>query len=215
MTITAVGWDPEGILAEPRGGHIERRKWQKMLQGDEEQRQKVEAAAKAELERRRQERDARVVPASDVGLIDFFLSTDVPEMEYEIARCRARLTPAFFAVLSSEKTNAKFSLLPSSSDSDSDRLIELEALEKVLLDGIAAYDRMAEEMVNAKEKLARILESREKKQTLLDMAAKNELDKSLLLLLDQNIAAAHSANQVQAVEFMEKIRGAVLKYMTK
>ena len=34
---------------------------------------------------------------------------------------------------------------------------------------------------------------------LLDMVEKNELNRSLLALLDENIANAHSANQVIAV----------------
>eukprot|EP01018_Ginkgo_biloba_P006067 Gb_29626 [translate_table: standard] len=95
-----------------------------------------------------------------------------------------------------------------------DRLVELEALHKVLTEGIEAYDQMAADLIGAKDRLSRILASKDKKSTLLEMVEKNELNRSLLALLDENIAAAQNANQEQAALFMEKVRAAVLKYMT-
>ncbi|BBH03196.1 hypothetical protein Prudu_013992 [Prunus dulcis] len=47
-----------------------------------------------------------------------------------------------------------------------------------------------------------------------EMVERNELNRSFLTLLDENIANAHKGNQKQAADFMEKLRGAVLKYMT-
>eukprot|EP00252_Welwitschia_mirabilis_P016837 TRINITY_DN3742_c0_g1_i1.p2 TRINITY_DN3742_c0_g1~~TRINITY_DN3742_c0_g1_i1.p2 ORF type:complete len:126 (-),score=28.69 TRINITY_DN3742_c0_g1_i1:576-953(-) len=95
-----------------------------------------------------------------------------------------------------------------------DRLIELEALYKILVEGIEAYDKMTSDLTQAKDRLANILSSKDKKATLLDMAARNELDRTLLALLDENIAVAQSAKQDQAVAYMEKIRTSMLKYLT-
>ncbi|KAK3041057.1 hypothetical protein RJ639_026854, partial [Escallonia herrerae] len=77
-----------------------------------------------------------------------------------------------------------------------------------------AYDKLQADMVTAKVSLTKILTSKDVKATLLDMVEQNELNRSLLALLDENISNANKGNQKQAAAFMEKLRGAVLKYMT-
>ncbi|CAI5473636.1 unnamed protein product [Closterium sp. Yama58-4] len=213
LHVVAVGWDPEGILAPPQPGHIARRKAQHQMVDEEAERAKREAAAKQEAARRREARASRVVPDTDEGLIEFFLSTEVPDMEAEIARCRPRLTPAFFTALRTAMGQLRFAARPSADDAD--KLAELEALETVLQEGIAAYDALEKAMTGAKERLQRLLSAKDKRAELLAMAASNELDRDLLALLDENIAAATAANQKEAVEFMEKVRGAMVKYMVK
>ena len=42
---------------------------------------------------------SREVPEATEALVEFFLDTEAPEMDYEIARCRPRLTPEFFSYL--------------------------------------------------------------------------------------------------------------------
>ncbi|XLU27015.1 hypothetical protein S245_063081, partial [Arachis hypogaea] len=49
---------------------------------------------------------------------------------------------------------------------------------------------------------------------LLQMVESSEINRSLLALLDENIADAHRSSQKQAAEYMEKLRGALLKYIT-
>lgn len=73
---------------------------------------------------------------------------------------------------------------------------------------------MQADLITAKNSLTKILTSKDVKATLLELVEKNELNRSLLTLLDENIADAHRANQKQAAEFMEKLRVAVLKYIT-
>ncbi|XP_020964773.1 uncharacterized protein LOC107614504 isoform X1 [Arachis ipaensis] len=46
------------------------------------------------------------------------------------------------------------------------------------------------------------------------MVESSEINRSLLALLDENIADAHRSSQKQAAEYMEKLRGALLKYIT-
>lgn len=207
-----VGWDPEGILGPPSGGHIARREFQKKFEEDSEQKEALERQLLQERDRRRAAREARVVPDTAADLAEYFLETEAPEIEYEIARCRPRLNQEFLEYLKAEMATLRFAL-PRTKEMD-DRLVELEALHKVLTEGIEAYDRMAVDLIGAKDRLARILASEDKKATLLEMVERNELDRSLLALLDENIAAAQAANQEQAVLFMEKIRAAILKYLT-
>ncbi len=42
---------------------------------------------------------ARQPPEKIEDLVEFFLDTEAPEMEFEVARCRPQLTPEFFAYL--------------------------------------------------------------------------------------------------------------------
>ncbi|CAI5517042.1 unnamed protein product, partial [Closterium sp. Naga37s-1] len=194
LHVVAVGWDPEGILAAPQPGHIARRKQQHQMVDEEAERAKREAVAKQEAARRREARASRVVPDTDDGLIEFFLSTEVPDMEAEIARCRPRLTPAFFTSLRTAMGQLRFAARPTADDAD--RLAELEALETVLQEGIAAYDALEKAMTGARERLHRLLSAKDKRAELLAMAGSNELDRDLLTLLDENIAAATAANQL-------------------
>ncbi|GJP50549.1 hypothetical protein CLOM_g9706 [Closterium sp. NIES-68] len=213
LHVVAVGWDPEGILAAPQPGHIARRQQQQRMVDDEHERARQEAAAREEAARRREARASRVVPDSDEGLVEFFLSTELPDMEAQIARCHPRLTPAFFTSLRTAMGQLRFAARPTADDAD--RLAELEALETVLQEGIAAYDALEKAMTGARERLHRLLASKDKRAELLAMAASGELDRDLLTLLDENIAAATQSNQKEAVEFMEKLRGGVVKYMVK
>lgn len=95
-----------------------------------------------------------------------------------------------------------------------DRVIELEAIQKVLLEGTEAYDKMEADLVSAKQRLMKILQSKDKKATLLEMVERNELNRSVLALLDENIASALANDQREAAEFMENIRATMLKYIT-
>ncbi|KAH7434285.1 hypothetical protein KP509_06G009400 [Ceratopteris richardii] len=140
------------------------------------------------------------------------METEAQEIEYEIARCRPRLTEDFFSYLRNEIGSIRFSV--NQTKEMEDRLHELEVLNKVLEEGIEAYDKLTKDMLGARERLTRLLSSKDKKATLLDMVERNEVDRSLLSLLDENIAGASSQGQAEAVRFLEKIRGAVVKYIT-
>ncbi|MCI14253.1 hypothetical protein A2U01_0035382, partial [Trifolium medium] len=63
-----------------------------------------------------------------------------------------------------------------------------------------AYDKMQNELIKSKESLTKILTSKDVKATLLEMVESNEINRSLLTLLDENIATAHEAKQVISIE---------------
>jgi len=46
------------------------------------------------------------------------------------------------------------------------------------------------------------------------MVERNELNISILTLLDENIASAKTSNQDDAVAFMENVRSSIVKYIT-
>jgi len=210
--ISCIGWDPEGILGAPQGGHIARLEFRRRLERDSEAREAFERQVREEKERRRSEREARVIPDTDAGLVEFFLDTEAREIEIEVGRLRPRLNEAFFNHISREIAQIKFAVTRTAEMED--RLIELEAMQKVLLEGVEAYDKLQNDLVTAKERLMKILQSSDRKATLLEMVERNELNISILTLLDENIASAKTSNQDDAVAFMENVRSSIVKYIT-
>ncbi|XP_071693601.1 uncharacterized protein [Rutidosis leptorrhynchoides] len=210
--IRCIGWDPEGILGPPSTGHLARREFQRRLERDADAREDFQRQLQEEKERRRLLRLSRRVPESHTELVEYFLDTEAQELELEIARMRLKLTDEFFNHLKSELGQLRFAV--QKTEDMEDRVIELEALQKALVEGIQAYDKLQGNIVKAKENLNKIFTSKDVKATLMDMVEKNEINKSLLALLDENIASARSSNQVEAADYMEKVRGAVRKYYT-
>lgn len=210
--VSCIGWDPEGLLGPPQTGHIARTEFKRRLERDAEAREAFESQVREEKERRRALRQSRAVPDTPAELIEYFLDTEAQEIEFEIARLRPRLNQEFFSQLQFELGQLRFAV--SKTQNVEDRLIELELLQKALQEGTEAYDKMQADLITAKENLTKLLTSKDLKATLLDMVEQNELNRSLLTLLDENIANAQRCNQKQAAEFMEKLRGAILRYMT-
>ncbi|XP_021810302.1 uncharacterized protein LOC110753667 [Prunus avium] len=210
--ISCIGWDPEGVLGPPQTGHLARIEFKRRLERDADAREAFERQVIEEKERRRALRESRVAPNTAEELIEYFLNTEAREIEFEISRLRTRLDKEFFSHLQYELGQLRFAV--SKTQDIEDRLIELEALQKALLEGTEGYDKMQTDLIKAKQSLTKVLTSKDVKATLLEMVERNELNRSFLTLLDENIANAHKGNQKQAADFMEKLRGAVLKYMT-
>ncbi|KAJ8764203.1 hypothetical protein K2173_005383 [Erythroxylum novogranatense] len=212
MRISCVGWDPEGVLGPPQTGHLARLEFRRRLEKDADAREAFEQHAREEKERRRAVRESRVIPDTAAELIEYFLDTEAQEIEFEIARLRPRLNEEFFSQLKFELGQLRFAV--SKTEDMEDRMIELEALQKALHEGTEAYDKMQTDLVKAKQNLTKILSSKNVKATLLELVEQNGINRSLLTLLDENIANAQQGNQKGAAAFMEKLRAAVLKYMT-
>ncbi|GFR47419.1 hypothetical protein Agub_g9136, partial [Astrephomene gubernaculifera] len=94
-----------------------------------------------------------------------------------------------------------------------ERLVELETLRQYLEEAVEAVDKAVVKTANATERLKKLLTSRDKKETILEMASANEIDQALLDLLQQNIDAARAAEQTAPAEFMEKVKVAAAKYL--
>ncbi|KAL8539726.1 hypothetical protein ACS0TY_001369 [Phlomoides rotata] len=212
MKISCIGWDPENILRGPQSGHIAKLEFKRRLEKDAEARDSFQRQVREETERMRALRESRVIPDTIEELVEYFLDTEAQEIEFEIARVRPRLNDEFFTHLKLELGKLRFAV--SKTQDTEDRIIELETLSRALEEGVEAYDKMQSEIVTARKSLVKILTSEDIKATLLDLVEQNELNRSLLTLLDQNIANAYQGNQTQAAEYMEKIRGAMLKYIT-
>ncbi|KAL1187691.1 hypothetical protein V5N11_010947 [Cardamine amara subsp. amara] len=205
-------WDPKGLLGPAQTGHIARLEFKRRLERDSEAREAFQKQLREEKERREALRQARVVPDTSAELIEFFLDTEAQEIEFEIARLRGRLNDEFFGQIRLEIGQIRFAVTKTAEAED--RLIELESLQKALEEGIEAYDKMQNELMTASNSLTKILTSTDIKATLLDMVERNEINRALLTLLDENIANAYRGNQKEAGDYMEKVRASVLKYLT-
>ncbi|XP_042470453.1 uncharacterized protein LOC122052809 [Zingiber officinale] len=210
--IRCVGWDPEGILGPPQRGHIARLEFRKQLEKDAVTREAFNRQLREEREQRRRRRESRVVPETIEELIEYFLDTEAREIEVEIARLRSRLNKEFFDHLQTELGQLRFAI--NRTKEIEDRTIELEAMQKVLLEGTEAYDKMQMDFVSARERLMKILQAKDRKSAILELVEKNELNRSVLALLDENIASAQASNQKEAADFMESVRATVVKYIT-
>uniref|UniRef100_A0A2P2L197 Uncharacterized protein LOC105645975 isoform X2 n=1 Tax=Rhizophora mucronata TaxID=61149 RepID=A0A2P2L197_RHIMU len=197
LRISCVGWDPEGMFGPPQTGHIARLEFRRRLERDAEAREAFEQKVREEKERCRALRQSRIIPDTPAELIEYFLDTEAQEIEFEISRLRPRLNDELFAQLRFELGQLRFSV--SKTEDMEDRLIELEALQKALQEGTEAYDKMQMELVAAKKSLTKILTSKDVKATLLEMVELNQLNRSLLTLLDENIASANLNDQVITV----------------
>nr|GMD98230.1 uncharacterized protein LOC109153087 [Ipomoea batatas]GMD99134.1 uncharacterized protein LOC109153087 [Ipomoea batatas] len=207
-----VEWDPEGVLGPPQSGHIARLEFTTRLEKDKEAREAFERHVREEKERRRALRESRAIPDKVEDLVEYFLDTEAQEIEFEIARLRPRLNKDFFDHLKLELGKLRFAV--SKTKDVEDRQIELESLQKALEEGTEAYDKMQADLVTARASLTMILTSKNVKATLLEMVEQNKINTPLLAILDENIASAHDSNQKEIAEYMEKIRAAVLKYIT-
>ncbi|KAL9249372.1 hypothetical protein AKJ16_DCAP01666 [Drosera capensis] len=155
------------------------------------------------------QKQARVPPNTVAEMVEYFLDSEAQEFETEVGRMRPRLNEEFFSHLKFEIGQLRFAV--TKTQDMEDRLIELEALLRALEEATEAYDKMQYELIKAKSSLTKIFSSKVIKATMVEQ---NEINKSWLSLLDENIATAHQSNQKQAVDYRENVRVAVLKYIT-
>lgn len=210
--LNAVGWDPEGILGAPIGGHIQRRSLTKEMQANKEFAKQVEEQAQRMREELERKREARIVPGvgEHAKLAEFFLDTEGSEMEYEVARCRPLITQDFFTNLDTCIGQERFAATV-----NEDRLAELETLRDYLKVTVAEVDQKTANVVAPVDRLKALLTAPDKKAKLLEMAGNNEIDQPFMELLQSNISGARASGQEQAAEFMEKIFNAARKFVIK
>jgi hypothetical protein len=204
-----VNHDPEGLFkgSAPQAGLIEQKMMRKRVEADAQSKEATASSIRAAREELAAKRDERVVPDDERDLVEFFLSTEAADVEWEVARCKPRLTKDFFAVLDTLVGTERFSPAP-----DEERLAELELLRTYLLEAGEAVERAAVQTAAPAERLKKLLAAPDKKACLLEMAAANEIDAGFFALLDQNIEGARAAGEAEAAEFMTKVKQAAARY---
>jgi hypothetical protein len=204
----AAEWDPEGILPPPQDGLIARRMLQKQMKDNKELAALVSQTQDVAEQQAMARRASRTPPDDDEELVEFFLNTMADDMEFEVARCRPKLGETFFKHLDKVVGKERFAPMP-----DEDRVAELEALRDYLTAATAVIDKTIQETASAVDRMKKLLSSKDKKATILQMAEVNEIDKALIDLLRQNAAAARMAEQEEAAKFIEKVMTAAAKYV--
>ncbi|BBN69848.1 hypothetical protein Prudu_1199S000200 [Prunus dulcis] len=178
----------EGVLGPPQTGHLARIEFKRRLERDADAREAFERQVIEEKSA------SRAAPDTAEELIEYFLNTEAREIEFEISRLRPRLDKEFFSHLQYELGQLRFAV--SKTQDIEDRLIELEALQKALQEGTEAYDKMQTDLIKTKQSLTKVLTSKDVKATVFTRdGERNELNRSFLTLLDENIANAHKGNR--------------------
>lgn len=221
-------WDPENLLGAPATGLIQRRMMQKQMEKDKEFATAVMATKDDIRKQVLLRRSQRSPPDEPSELVEYFLNTNAEDMEFEVARCRPKLTPEFFKALDSmigaERFGAPASGLVSakqaaSEDSEAkaaaseERLAELELLRQYLEEAAQAVDKAVDSTSSAVDRMKKLLSAKDKKAMIIEMAEANEIDVPLMDLLQQNIDGAKDAGQAEAAAFMEKVKQAASKYL--
>ena len=147
------------------------------------------------------------------------------DMQYEVSRWRPKLTPRFFALLDETIGTERFMESP-----NKDRLAELESLrayleassinntgitffmETVMQEAVKVIDRAVNESASVGERLRKLLVAKDKKATILEMVAANEIDTLFIDFMNQNIEAAKAAKETEKAGYMEKLRDACKRY---
>lgn len=189
-------------------GIIDRKLMGNRAQEDQKSKSVMETFMEAHKQEVQFRRDSREVPEDKYELIEFFLETEATDMNYEVARCRPNLDDEFFTILNKQIGMEQLSL-----EKDEDKLAELEMLRDYLTEAIEAIDVATNQVSAAPERLKKLLESPNKKDTLRDMASNGEIDQAFMDLLEQNIEGAQEAGRDDVVEFMTKVRQAAGKFM--
>ncbi|GAX79347.1 hypothetical protein CEUSTIGMA_g6789.t1 [Chlamydomonas eustigma] len=145
------------------------------------------------------------------GLIEYFMNTVTEDMQFEVSRWRPTLNDSFFRHLDGVIGRLRFTG-DASDEESSEQLVELETLRDYLVASCAAIDQAVVKMSSAKDRVAKLLSSKDKKEMILEMVAANEIDQSLMDLLQQNIQVARMAGQEDPARFMEKVLQACAKY---
>lgn len=203
--------DPEGMFkTPPQTGLIDRKLMGQRMATDQEYKSQVATFIQQQKDERQARRDARTPPEDPYDLIEYFLDTDAEDMEYEVARCRPLMSENFFAVLNKQVGIERVSPQP-----DEERLAELDGLREFLEAAVKAVDTATAAVAAAPARLKKLLESKDKKATLLEMAGAGEIDAALMDLIEQNIAGAKAAGQDKVVEFMTKVQQAAARYLIK
>ncbi|KFM29050.1 hypothetical protein F751_6569 [Auxenochlorella protothecoides] len=203
--------DPEGLFAKkPAASNLLARNMTKRKYGLEDAAElevkELKAREQKELQRRR---DARTPPEDPQQLVTFFLDLPGEEIAWEAARCAPLLTPAFFLQLDRIIGAERFAAKP-----DATRLKQLEQLRDDITKALEGVKTKLAETVTPAESLKGVLQARDKKAALLELAGKNGINAAFIQLLDENIATAGAAQQQKAVEVMTKLRAEASRYLT-
>lgn len=87
-------------------------------------------------------------------------------------------------------------------------------LTHVAMQALEGVKTKLAETVTPAESLKGVLQARDKKAALLELAGKNGINAAFIQLLDENIATAGAAQQQKAVEVMTKLRAEASRYLT-
>eukprot|EP00892_Ulva_mutabilis_P008907 jgi/Ulvmu1/6389/UM003_0017.1 len=208
-----LNFDPEGLYknlpqTSMQDGHIERRALTKDVASEEEMEKEMKKQKEKLLKEAEERRAGITAPTEPALLIDFLLECDSQDTEHFVIQQKENLGTEFFAALDTRIGQERF--LP---EPDEDTLAELEGLRLYVEQTLQAQTSVMKGVQSAKERLTKMLSSKDLKATILEMAGAGEIDVALLQLLQQNIDGAEASGQKDAAAFMGKVRDFAARYV--
>ena len=211
--VKAVNFDPEDLYKgmATSEGIINRRLARKELEKNKELAAQVSTVKSESQVLAIVRRESRPLPPANVDafeLVEYLLDTPSEDIEFEVARCRPLLDKPFFLALDGMIGAERFAAKP-----DEDRLAELDTLRQYLDTVTKVVDKVIAKTTSAVDRMKKLLMSKDKQATILEMAGNNEIDPALIELLRSNASAARTAGQEDAAKFMDKVLVAAQKFM--
>jgi hypothetical protein len=211
------GWDSESGEYD----HISRR----LKQRGQAQAEKKEAEQKEErravVEEITQRRNARVLPTAESSpqeVLQYLLDTVTDDLAYEITRVRPYINDAFWAhldkLMEEERMKEDYSEAGEDGEKPVTMLGNYEVLKALIEITFAKLDAATEYLMGPQERLKKLLESKDKKAMILEMAGNNEIDEDLLDLLKTNQANAQVAGAQQVADFLGKVHDECKRFVT-
>eukprot|EP00466_Bigelowiella_natans_P014573 jgi/Bigna1/85333/estExt_fgenesh1_pg.C_30278 len=210
-------WDPDNVLGPRQSGHLSRLEAVQAEQKNKAEYDRIVAEQLKQAEEARERRDSRT-PPEDLNdlheVIEYFLDTHPEDMEHEIARLRPAITPQLIVYMD-KYVNATMLMRSEKNQAEIDKMDEYAALSQVLKEGVIIFDTMKMEALKAQENLRMVLTADDKKAALLELAGRNEIDDTFIMLIESNAQQAQAAGQDKVAEFMLKLREAATRYVIK
>jgi hypothetical protein len=190
-----IAWDEEGLFSASSDEDLIARNVAKRAAMFEEQEEKEKAEERARLRKELEEfRASRSVPKDDPRMtMEYLLSTEINELEFEMTRCRPELTEAFFEYCEKEVV----------ATAEGERLEQLEGMLGATREFVAFMDANVKALAAPAERLKALFAAKDKKQHILDMAGNGEIDDPFMALFFTNIDMAYASGDAKVGDFMK------------
>mmetsp|Transcript_26430 Transcript_26430/g.49876 ORF Transcript_26430/g.49876 Transcript_26430/m.49876 type:complete len:332 (+) Transcript_26430:103-1098(+) len=192
-----LSWDPDNVMKEPADDDLISRNMKQREERFEQERLEAESEERKRLRAELEEfRSSRTIPTDDPKmLLEYLVSTEINELEFEMTRCRPQMTDAFFEVVENEVLVSV----------ESERKEQIKSMLKAAREFVAFMDANVKALASPAEKLKALLTSEDKRTKIADMAAEGEIDDPFMALFFTNIDMAYSSGNAQAGDYMKTI----------
>jgi len=190
-----IAWDEEGLFGQSSNDDLIARNMQQRQARFEEEEAERKAEERAKLRKELEEfRASRTVPENDPRmLMEYLLTTEINELEFEMTRCRPQLTEEFFNYTEKEVEET----------AAGERLDQLKGMLKATREFVAFMDANVQALAAPADRLKALFAAEDKKQHILEMAGEGQIDDPFMALFFTNIDMAYSSGNEKVGDYMK------------